>query len=77
MKFCECNRTHFDPMHRGSGSLLICSHCNGYIACEFCTPESSDTPFPNIASYVIAGSYACWHHAWIGIAKTVSAEELN
>jgi len=77
MRFCECNRNHLDPMHYGSGGNLICSHCNGYILCDFCKGADLDSPFMSIARYAIADSCACWHHAWMGIAKPLNVKTLN
>lgn len=77
MRFCECNRNHLDPMHYGPEGILICSLCNGYILCDFCEGADLDSPFMSIARYPIADSFACWHHAWMGIAKPVIAKTLN
>jgi hypothetical protein len=74
MRFCECGRNHFDPTHGGFGGLIICSLCNGFIQCDFCKGvEELDSPFMSIAHYDIAGAYACWHHAWVGVAKALKA----
>ena len=77
MRFCECHRTHSDAMHQGIGGVMICSHCNGFILCDFCKGAELDTPFMSIARYYIADSYACWHHAWLGVAKSLNVESWN
>ena len=75
MRFCECDRNHFDPTHRGFGGLIICSLCNGFMQCDFCKGAELDSPFMSIARYDIADSYACWHHAWCGVAKALKATQ--
>jgi len=77
MRFCECIRNHSDPTRTGVGGVIICSRCNGYILCDFCKGAELDSPFMSIAHYFIAGSYACWHHAWVGVAKVMSRQEFN
>jgi len=77
MRFCECNRKHSDPMHQGAGGVMICSHCNGFILCDFCRGAELDSPFMSIAHYYIADSFACWHHAWLGVAKSLNVESWN
>ena len=77
MRFCECERNHFDPTHAGFGGLIICSLCNGFVQCDFCRGADLDSPFMSIAHFVFADSYACWHHAWIGVARTLNAEQRN
>jgi hypothetical protein len=73
MRFCECDRKHFDPTHQGFGGLIICSLCNGFVECDFCKGADLDSPFMSIARYYIAESYACWHHAWVGVAKALKS----
>ena len=77
MRFCECNRDHFDPTHQGFGGLLICSLCNGFLLCAFCKEAELDSPFMSIARFAIADSYTCWHHAWVGVAKAIRATSSN
>ena len=77
MRFCECNRNHLDRMHYGPGGILICSLCNGYILYDFCKGADLDSPFMSIARYPIADRCACWHHAWMGIARPVDVKILN
>jgi hypothetical protein len=77
MRFCDCNRRHQDPVRVGCGNLLLCGRCNGYIPCDYCDPESSDSPFMSIACYALSESFACWHHAWVSVAQTMSAGKRN
>jgi hypothetical protein len=77
MRFCECDRTHSDPTHSGLGGVITCALCNGYILCDFCKGAELDSPFMSIAHYAIADSYACWHHAWLGVAKVISRQRAN
>jgi hypothetical protein len=79
MRFCECGRNHFDPTHQGFGGLIICSLCNGFVQCDFCKSGGAelDNPFMSIAKYDIAESFACWHHAWISVAKALKFAESS
>ncbi|HWP84310.1 MAG TPA: hypothetical protein VNN17_03925 [Terriglobia bacterium] len=77
MRFCECGRNHFDPVHQTMGEMLICSLCNGFILCDYCQGADLDSPFMSIACYDIAESFACWHHAWLGIARPSNAKSVN
>jgi hypothetical protein len=77
MRFCQCDRAHFDPVHKGCGDLLICSLCNGFLLCDFCREVELDTPFMSIAQYSISDSYTCGHHAWIGVARAIRSQQPN
>ena len=77
MRFCECNRSHLDPVHGSLGGMLLCSLCNGFLMCDFCKDADLDSPFMSIAHYVIADSYACWHRAWMGVAKSPDVNILS
>ena len=45
--------------------------------CDFCRGADLDSSFMSIARYAIADSYACWHHAWMGIAKPLNVKTLH
>ena len=75
MRFCDCGRNHFDPVHKGFGDLLFCSLCNGFLLCDFCKDVELDSPLMSIAKFSIGESHTCWHHAWVGVAKVIHSVE--
>ena len=77
MRFCNCGRNHFDPVHKGFGDLLFCSLCNGFLLCDFCKDMELDSPLMSIAKFSIGESHTCWHHAWVGVAKVIHSVEKN
>src|SRR5688572_1358191 len=52
-KWCACNREHDDSTHREVNQPIVCSKCDGFIACDFCKRERREVANFPVALMVI------------------------
>jgi len=67
-KWCECNRKHSDPIHKGKHGEIVCSNCDGFVVCDSCKDQRPDVSRFPLAAFEVRNRFVCHQHVWTGVA---------